>query len=256
MSNTVRHHAPTSALPVHPPVNLLGARFDALAARGLCCRAGTAGHFFVGNAICHLPRFLYRDPDHGRRVKIGIFTGLRGNLEGGLALLQFLQSLEEDSWRAAGYELWLYPLCNPTAHEDRAGTNRRGASLDSDFWKDSAEPEIMLLERELVEQRFDAVITLHTDGRFAQMTGSAIGGTIASRLLESGLALAGFVVDEQSLELPWPEGALSVLPGPRRVRPNLRFGVPRSIPMRTRITALDVAVGAVLASARHYLSPT
>jgi murein peptide amidase A len=256
MKSAVDRPAVLPAAPVlHPPVNLLVARFEELAARGLCQMAGEAGSFCLGRTVHHLPRVIYRAANAVRPLRIGIFTGLRGNLEGGLALLQFLESLAERPWRAAGYELWLYPLCNPTGHEDGEGTNRRGAALDSDFWKASPEPEIMLLERELREQQFQAVLTLHTDAHYADFTGSFSGGEAARRVFESGLALAGFVLRRPGLQLPWPAGALSGPPQGKGRLVSLRFGAPRQVPMSVRTTALEAALGAVLASARHYLDP-
>jgi len=253
MKNLIRLPVAEPVVRSAAPVNLLVARFESLAMNGVCAMAGEAGHFLAGGEMYHIPRFVYQSPDQRQALKIGVFTGLRGNVEGGLALLQFLESLELQPWRAAGYELWLYPLCNPTGYEDGSGTSRRGASLDSDFWKASPEPEIMLLERELSEQRFDAAITLYTDERFQQFSGSASGGAAASHLLESGLARAGFLLNEPALMVPWPKGALSVPPRGGKAHPNLRFGVPRHVPMRTRVAALDVALGGVLSSARHYL---
>ncbi len=253
MTNQSPNHVTHFAAAPHPPINLLAGRFEALAAAGRCSTVGEVGHFLVGGEVYHLPRFVYRAPDEHRPLRVGIFTGLRGNLEGGLALLQFLENLEANPWRAAGYELWIYPLCNPTGHEDGGSTNRRGVLLDHSFWKESAEPEVMLLERELAEQRFDAVITLYTDPRFDQFTGSAMGGTVAERLLESGLAVASATIGQPALELPWPDGALSVQPRAGKPKVNLRFGVPRTIAMRPRVTALSVTLGGVLASARHYL---
>jgi protein MpaA len=251
-----------------PPVNLLMARFHDLAQKGGCELAGNVGNFLAGERIYPIPRLRYRStpemvPSPRPRIlsdrkraplRVGIFTGLRGNLEGGLAVLSFLESLRERAWRAAGYELWLYPLCNPTGHEDARETNRRDAPLHGDFWRGSKEPEVMLLEHELRERAFHGVIVLHTeDSGRGQFTGSAT-GAYAERLLNSGLTASRSVLRTDAAKVPWPPGALSAPPA-RPQAFSLRLGTPLQVPMQSRIAALDAALGAVLASARHYANP-
>ncbi len=186
---------------------------------------------------------------------MGIFTGLRGNVEGGLALLHFIESLQERTWRAAGYELWFYPLCNPTGHEDARETSRRDTLLHGDFWRDSVEPEIMLLERELSAQAFHGVIVLYTDdsGR-GIFTGSSF-GSYAWRLTEFGAGRVPLHPRYRSRGTAVATGGpLGSPPGHQHQTFSMRLGTPKEVPMQVRIAALDAALGAVLASARHYVN--
>jgi hypothetical protein len=84
-----------------------------------------------------MPRFLFVAPNRGARlVRVGIFAGIHGDeIAGCHAALQLLQVLHENPELGRGYELFVYPVCNPTGYEDGTRFNRRGVDLNREFWK-------------------------------------------------------------------------------------------------------------------------
>ena len=92
---------------------------------------------------------------------------------------------------AAGYCLFVYPVCNPTGFEDRTRHSRSGKDLNREFWHGSLEPEIKLFQSELVAHSFHGIISLHTDDTSHGFYGFAHGATLTRNLIEPALQAAG-----------------------------------------------------------------
>ena len=75
-----------------------------------------------------------------------------------LGLIQLIRALDAHPPVGREYQLWLYPVCNPSGYADRTRQSRSGRDLNREFWKNSAEPEVQLLERELRLHRFNGII--------------------------------------------------------------------------------------------------
>jgi len=148
--------------------------------------------FEVGGARYELPRYLFVGPRGGDTpIRVGIFAGIHGDEpEGVHALIQFIRLLESHSDLATGYYLSLYPLCNPTGFEDHTRHSRRGKDLNREFWRDSAEPEVRLLQAELQSRSFQGIISLHTDDTSNGFYGFAHGATLTKSLIQPVLAAA------------------------------------------------------------------
>ena len=148
--------------------------------------------FEVNGESYELPRYLFVGPRGGDTpIRIGIFAGIHGDEpEGVHALVQFIKLLEAKPELAAGYYLSFYPVCNPTGFEDNTRFSRRGKDLNREFWRDSAEPEVRLLQAELVSRSFQGIISLHTDDTSAGFYGFAHGATLTKNLIEPALAAA------------------------------------------------------------------
>jgi len=149
--------------------------------------------FEVNGESYELPRYLFVGPRGGDTpIRIGIFAGIHGDEpEGVHALVQFIKLLEAKPELAAGYYLSFYPVCNPTGFEDNTRFSRRGKDLNREFWRDSAEPEVRLLQAELVSRSFQGIISLHTDDTSAGFYGFAHGATLTKNLIEPALVAAG-----------------------------------------------------------------
>ncbi|MBL9216700.1 MAG: hypothetical protein JNG83_14575 [Opitutaceae bacterium] len=121
------------------------------------------GSFEVDGKRYTIPRFVFHGPPAGRMpVRVGLFALLGGHeLAGALGLERLLSRLAAEPALAAGCELAVYPLCNPTGFEDGTAHNRAGRCLGREFWRGSAEPEVRILEEELRAQRFDGIVALH-----------------------------------------------------------------------------------------------
>lgn len=121
--------------------------------------------FEVGGERYEVPNYVFLGPEAKYPpVRLAFFSGLHGNeLEGSLALTLLVQLLEALPELARGYCLFLYPVCNPTGYEDNSYLSREGRDLNREFWKNSAAPEVRVLEGELKSQTFDGIITLHSN---------------------------------------------------------------------------------------------
>ena len=148
--------------------------------------------FEVNGESYELPRYLFVGPRGGDMpIRIGIFAGIHGDEpEGVHALVQFIKLLEAKPELAAGYYLSFYPVCNSTGFEDGTRFSRSGKDLNREFWKDSDEPEVRLLQAELQSRSFQGIISLHTDDTSAGFYGIVRGATLTKHLIEPALAAA------------------------------------------------------------------
>src|SRR5258705_5664532 len=65
-----------------------------------------------------LARYLFAGPGERRSyLRVGLFAGVHGDEESGVqAAIALLERLHADPERARGYELFVYPVCNPWAY--------------------------------------------------------------------------------------------------------------------------------------------
>lgn len=154
--------------------------------------ANHEARFEVNGERYDLPRYLFVGPRGGDTpVRVGIFAGIHGDEpEGVHAVVRFIKLLEAKPELAAGYYLSFYPVCNPTGFEDNTRFSRRGRDLNREFWRQSAEPEVRLLQAELVSRSFQGLISLHTDDTSTGFYGFAHGATLTKSLIEPALAAA------------------------------------------------------------------
>ena len=62
--------------------------------------------------------------------------------------------------------------------------------MNREFWKNSDEPEVRLLQAELVSRSFQGIISLHTDDTSDGFYGFAHGATLTKHLIEPALQAA------------------------------------------------------------------
>src|SRR5271156_3619101 len=137
----------------------------------------TLGHWSVGADAYSLEQYLFVGPrGGGDYFRVGIFAGMHGDeVAGVLAAIQFLQELEKNPDLARGYELYIYPLCNPSGFEDGTRHSRNGRDLNREFWTGSRDPEVQILERQIRTLRFDGLVSLHADGDSEGLYAFALG---------------------------------------------------------------------------------
>ncbi|MGO8764593.1 MAG: succinylglutamate desuccinylase/aspartoacylase family protein [Limisphaerales bacterium] len=154
--------------------------------------ANHEARFEINGEPYALPRYLFVGPRGGDTpIRLGIFGGIHGDEpEGVHAMVRFIQLLESKPEIAAGYYLSFYPVCNPTGFEDATRFSRRGTDLNREFWKNSPEPEVRLLQAELVSRSFQGIIALHTDDTSAGFYGIVRGATLTRHLIEPALRAA------------------------------------------------------------------
>ena len=149
-----------------------------------------AGSFRVGDRQYPLSRFCWRGAERGGvpPIRLGLFALVHGDEPAGaLALVRLLETLANNPAPASGYDLVIYPECNPTGFEDGTRENRRGRDLNREFWRNSAEPEVRILEAELHQHHFDGIIALHSDDTSDGLYGYAHGRVINENLLVPAL---------------------------------------------------------------------
>lgn len=226
------------------------------------------GAFSAGAGTRTVPRFHFQGPRAGHeRIRLGLFAGLHGDEPAGCAaLVEFLAALVREPARAEGYELFVYPVVNPTGYAAGTRENHRGKDLNREFWRDSAEPEVRCLERELREKRFDGLITLHADDTCEGLYGYSHGCELDELLLEPALLAAervlprdrrsvidGFVAREGKIGECF-RGILS--PPPEQApRPfNLIFETPAHAPFAHQVLANVAALNAIVAHYRGFIA--
>jgi hypothetical protein len=156
----------------------------------------TLGTWAVGHDEYALEQHLFVGPRGGRDYfRVGIFAGMHGDETAGVqAAVYFLQELAQQPELARGYEIYVYPLCNPTGFEDGTRHSRSGRDLNREFWLGSREPEVQLLERQIRTLRFDGIISLHADADTTGLYAFALGAQVTRYVVEPALAAAEKIV--------------------------------------------------------------
>jgi len=227
-----------------------------------------AGSFETDAKRYTIPRFVFHGPATSTPpIRLGIFALLHGDEPAGaLGLQRFLNRLVDDPVPAAGYELSLYPLCNPTGYEDATRHNRAGLDLNREFWRNSRQPEIEILEAELREQHFDGIIALHADDTSEGIYGYTHGRVLNENLLvpalkasahvipiNYGALIDGFSATEGIITDCFP-GILAP-PPEQKPRPfEVIFETPAAAPMTQQVEAISCALQSVLKEYRGFIA--
>jgi predicted deacylase len=102
-------------------------------------------------------------------------------------VVRFLLDLIIHPALAMDYHIHAYPICNPTGFEDNTRHSRHGRDLNREFWKNSTEAEVRILENELRTQHFQGLIQLHADDTSDGIYGFVRGATLTENLLRPAL---------------------------------------------------------------------
>ena len=159
-----------------------------------------AGSFSHGGRRYGLPRFLFAGPEAEHPpIRLGIFAALHGDEPAGAdAVVDLLAELTQAPELAKGYDVVVYPVCNPTGYEDCSRNNRAGFDLNREFWRSSLQPEVRILESELRTHRFDGIITLHSDDTCEGIYGYAHGRLLNEELLRPALKACECIIGRDS----------------------------------------------------------
>ena len=215
-----------------------------------------------------LPRYLFIGPKSGGTpIRVGIFAAIHGDeLEGAFAAVRFLQYLENYADLAAGYCLSVYPICNPTGFEDNTRHSRRGKDLDREFWSKSNEPEVGLLQAELVSRSFHGIISLHVEDTGNGFHGIVSPATLTKHLIWPALkaAEAFLPLDDRALTDGFASGnpvvhesSPGVLSAPPIVRPRpfeIILEAPKGRPSFLTECAFVAALQSILAGYRGFIA--
>jgi hypothetical protein len=256
------------ARPAKRSIAELLAPLDQMAAESPNLVVNHGAQFTSNGQTYELPRYLFIGPKGGDdMIHVGIFAGIHGDEpEGVHALIQFLSLLESKPELATGYCLFVYPVCNPTGFEDRTRHARCGKDLNREFWNESVEPEVRVLESELVAHSFHGVISLHTDDTSQGFYGFAHGATLTKNLIEPALQAAeqflprngnetidGFRARNGIIRNTYP----GLLSAPPKVRPRpfeIVLETPQAPPNYLKQAAFVAALRMILTQYREFIA--
>jgi protein MpaA len=150
-----------------------------------------------------IDRFLFEGPHGGGdAIRIGIFAGIHGDEQAGSrAMIELASILARDPDTAEGYQIYLYPICNPAGFDVRSRHSASGKDLNREFWRNSSEPEVILLEREIQEVAFHGLVSFHADDTSDGLYGFVRGAVLARSLLEPALRAAETVLPRNRCEI-------------------------------------------------------
>jgi murein peptide amidase A len=224
--------------------------------------------FSIGDRTYVLPRYHFIGPKGGDTpIRLGVFAAIHGDEpEGAHAIVHFARLLESNPDLAAGYCLSFYPVCNPTGFEDGTRHSRSGFDLNREFWKRSREPEVRLLQTELLAHSFNGIISLHSDDAGDGFYGLVRGATLARHLLNPALQAAEAFLPRDSRTviagIPAANGIIQddhegVLSAPPNTRPRpfeITLQTPRQLPAYLKECAFVAALQTILVEYRKLIS--
>ena len=238
---------------------------EELAAHSESVRACRYGSFQLNRDRYSLPCFIFTGQGLGGTdpIRLAIFATIHGDEpEGALALVEFYRELVRQPALANGDQIHAYPLCNPTGYEDNTRHSRGGKDLNREFWKSSAEPEVLHLEDELWRHHFDGLISLHSDDTSTGLYGFVQGPDLSKELLLPALWAAEKILprNEQRIIDGFPanrglvqqgyDGVLSAPPEARYAPFDLTLETPQAAPVYLQVKANVAALKCILSEYR------
>jgi hypothetical protein len=254
--------------PIRRSVAALLNRLEKLADGSDCLFSAPLEFTDAKGATTNLPRFLFTGPgERNSFLRVGIFAGIHGDEESGvLAALDFIQELHANPAPALGYELFLYPICNPWGFSRNARWLKSGADMNREFWRGSSEIEVLILEGQLMRLAFDGIIALHTDDTSEGIYGFAKGHQLTRHVLEPALEKASrhlprnfdrsidnFQANMGIIE----QGYTGILGAPPTQKPKpfeIVFETPQAAPLEAQIKAHTTAMATMLERFRGLIS--
>lgn len=226
------------------------------------------GRFTDRGEIYEIPRYIFRgEVSDEPTLKIGIFAGLHGEeVAGVLACFDLLRFFQREPFLARAYHLHFYPLLNPTGFEVNLRYASTGADLNREFWGQTAQPEVQLMEAEIRRQKFDGFISLHSDDTSDGLYGFVRGATLTEFLLEPALAAAQAALPINEAPLidgfhavngivrTCYDGVLSAPPGTRPEPFEVILESPQLSPLHLQRHALTLGVTEIIREYRRLIS--
>jgi protein MpaA len=217
---------------------------------------------------CELPHRQFAGPGGGGdRVRIGLFAGIHGDEPAGShALVRFTEILCKEPNLAKGYDLFFYPVCNPRAFAAGTRLSPSGKDLNREFWRNSSEPEVQLLENEIRSKAFQGLVSLHSDDTSDGIYGFVRGAVLTRGLLEPALAAAEGIIPRNRKPIidgfPAENGIISkcydgILTSPPELHPapfEIILETPQSAPLDLQVEAFVVALRTILVEYQKLLA--
>jgi protein MpaA len=246
---------------------LLQPLFRQVAEASYAWRAESVGFWETPEGRYWMPRLVFRRPGEQPEIKLGIFAGVHGDEPAGVhALCDFVRALDAAPVRGRGYLIHVYPLVNPTGYEDNTRVSRSGKDLNREFWRGSTEPEVGLLEGEILKERYHGFIALHSDDTSEGVYGFARGHTVTEHLLKPALAavdaalpvnrddvIDGFHAVEGIIHSAY-DGILAAPPNAKPQPFEIILETPTQAPLHLQRAAFVLALAEILSHYRRLIA--
>jgi hypothetical protein len=226
--------------------------------------------FMVGGQVHRLPRYVFISPGwDGPYLRVGLFAAIHGDeIAGSHALVRLLQKWQENPEAVRGYELFVYPVCNPSGYDLGTRHSTHDLDLNREFWQSppSVQPEVRILEQELKALQFDGLISLHADDTSDGLYGLVNGSSLTRYVLEPALVAAerflprnhaphidGFESHNGIILQQCFQCYRGVLSAPAESKPHpfeIVFETPQDAPLEAQISAHIAAVETMLETYR------
>ena len=129
------------------------------------------------------------------QVPVCLVAGVHGDEPDGiLAALEFARRFAESPQLVSNYVLTIYPCVNPVGYERMTRENGTGKDLNREFFRDSREQEVAVMERELRAHEFTGFIGGHSDYESFGIYAYATGAILSERLAKPALFQASGVI--------------------------------------------------------------
>ena len=215
-----------------------------------------------------LKRYLFEGPSGGGYpIRIGIFAGIHGDEPAGTAAcVSLLEALARQPAMAEGYHLYLYPICNPAGFNAGTRCAPCGKDLNREFWKDSPEIEVRILEDEILKHEFQGLVSFHTDDTSPGLYGFVRGAVLGRSLLQPALAAAEKHLPRNGNALidgfPAEDGIISecydgILTAPPKLQGTpfeIILETPHHAPEEKQVAAFVEATRAILEEYRKFIA--
>jgi hypothetical protein len=129
------------------------------------------------------------------QVPICLVAGVHGDEPDGiLAALEFARRFARTPPLVTNYSLTIYPCINPVGYERMTRENGAGKDLNREFFHDSRQLEVAIMERELHAHEFTGFISGHSDYESFGLYAYATGAVLSERLAKPALFQASDVI--------------------------------------------------------------
>lgn len=129
------------------------------------------------------------------RLPICLVAGIHGDEpDGVLAVIEFARRFARIKELVSAYSLTIYPCLNPVGYERMTRENGNGKDLNREFMKESAEPEVRIMEQELRAKEFTGFISSHSDYESFGLYAYATGAVLSERLAKPALFQASNII--------------------------------------------------------------
>lgn len=224
------------------------------------------GVFHYDGDPYRIARYIFLGPAaDDEPIRLGIFAAIHGNEpEGAQALAEFLLRLHRDPERARGYQIFAYPVCNPTGFEDNTRQTRRGHDLQRELWNASRQPEVYFIERELGVLQFHGIVNLRSRERSSGLRAHVRAATLNDALVQPALKAAeNFLPVAREGEPIFPDTTVAgkryegELGNPAELQPapfEITFETPGKAPPALQTLATVAALERIIALYRPFLA--